>query len=470
MALALAMAPAASAAPDDVTFEGETMTLPAADDGATVADPNASGGQAKAIWSNRTASTTTTTTRSSVHLFVRARGTECVGAPTISVKVDGYEWYAGPVATSAYNELGVRVSIPAGDHSVTVSFTNNASWVVNGVTVCDRNVWIDRVTLVATPFRADGWRNQPLSDTAPIKANSDVLRDELRDQVQDSLDYPTSPQNAGTWVNTTQYSPPVYVVPPGQPTVRVDDPKDRPSLQAQWDHVPLPPDAQPAQGTDSELTVWQPSTDTIWDFWHMTKDPAGNWSAEYGGRMPNVSLHQGNFEDPPLGPGRKLGATATSIALLAGLQRIEEIRRGVIDHAVDFAVTTPRGRDGWCWPAQRTDSKLTSRAPEAIPAGTRFRLPASLDIDSLSLTPYAKILAKAIQRYGMVARDSGGLVVFFAENPTPLGPDKNPYSVFFGGRYPNARPGGALENFPWDRLQVVEQPPGTGCEDDPDPD
>lgn len=70
----------------------------------------------------------------------------------------------------------------------------------------------------------------------------------------------------------------------------------------------------------------------------------------------------------------------------------------------------------------------------------------------------------------MVARDSAGLHVFYAENPTPLGPNGNPYNVFFEGRYPNARANGAMENFPWDQLQALEQPPGTTCQDDPDVD
>ncbi|HEX8646027.1 MAG TPA: carbohydrate-binding domain-containing protein [Thermoleophilaceae bacterium] len=471
LALALALlatavaAPAAEAAPADVTFEAETMSLPAAN-GGNGNDATASGGAAKLIWSNGAATKDVTTTRSSIHLFVRARGDACEGDARISVKIGAKEWYAGPVSSAGWAWIGTRISIPAGTHTVSIAFTNDhsASTLLGS---CDRNAWIDQVTVVATPFRADGWRNAPLADDAPIKSNSAVLRDELKDQVQDSLDKPSSPENAGTWVNTSSYAAPVYVVPPGQPTVRVDDPQDRTALQAQWDNVPLPADAQPASGTDSELTVYQPSTNTIWDFWQLRKDLLGNWAASYGGRMTNAHLHEGHFEDPPIGPGRGYGATATSIAFLAGLQRIEEIRRGVIDHAVDFGVTAPRGRDGWCWPAQRTDRKLTSRAPEAIPAGTRFRLPASLNIDALPITPYAKILAKAVQKYGMVARDSAGLVTFYAENWGPTGSD--PYGSLFGGP-PNARPGGALANFPWDQLQVIEQPSGAdrGCQDDPD--
>jgi hypothetical protein len=159
--------------------------------------------------------------------------------------------------------------------------------------------------------------------------------------------------------------------------------------------------------------------------------------------------------------------------LMAGMQRVEELRRGVIDHAVDFITVARRARDGWCWPAQRTDPGGTSRAKGAIPAGTRFRFPARFDIKAYARDPahplsrYALTVALAIQRYGMVVRDvSSTDPGFVAEDPTPLGYD--PYPQIFEGQAPNTK--GVLRNFPWARLQVVAPSPGRGCTDDPDPD
>lgn len=470
----------AVAAPDDVTFEGESMSLPSSD-GANVPDSKASGGWTKAIWTNGTATKSVTTSRSTVHLFVRARGDWCNGDPTISVKVDGNQWYAGPVSTSGnsvqrsdYKWIGVRASIPAGSHTVTVAQTNNSDIAVGGVKVCDRSVYIDQVTLVASPFSATGWRNAPLADNAPIAANSSLLRDELIDQINDSL-AKTDPREAvGVYVNTDQWSVPVYTVPPDQPTVAVTPVPYRADLAAQWSAVPLPPDAKPARPVedwgDHSLLVWQPSTDTLWEFWKFSRAGNGSAAAAYGGRMTNVSQQEGHFTDPPTGPGAGFGASATSISMLAGLQRMEEIRRGVIDHAIDFVVATPRGRDGYCWPAQRTDAGLESHDPSAIPGGTRFRFPASFDLNAYAadpahpLTRYALIVAKAIQKYGMIADNSGGNVAFLAEDPTPTG--TNPYGVFWDGRWPNARSDGVFANFPWSQLQVV-QPGGFGCVDRP---
>jgi hypothetical protein len=144
----------------------------------------------------------------------------------------------------------------------------------------------------------------------------------------------------------------------------------------------------------------------------------------------------------------------------------------VINHAVDIAILARAGRDGWCWPAHRTDPQQRRRDKAAIPAGMRFRLPAGLDLDRYAHDPhhplsrYALTVARAVQRYGMVVRDSSGTVGFYAEDPAPLGYD--PYPSIFQGRSPDSL--GALRNLPWSRLKALAPPGGGVCVDDPDAD
>ena len=66
------------------------------------------------------------------------------------------------------------------------------------------------------------------------------------------------------------------------------------------------------------------------------------------------------------------------------------------------------------FPAQRADGDST--ADTAIPEGTRFRLPASLNIDALNLPRQTAMMAKAAQKYGIVVATArrGG---FRAEDP-----------------------------------------------------
>ena len=77
-----------------------------------------------------------------------------------------------------------------------------------------------------------------------------------------------------------------------------------------------------------------------------------------------------------------------------------------------------------------------------------------LDVESLDLSPVAKMIARAAQRYGMVVRDGSELVTFYGEDPTPTG--SNPWPGWFRGK----SPGDALAGFPWDRLQAL--PPVAG--------
>ena len=110
--------------------------------------------------------------------------------------------------------------------------------------------------------------------------------------------------------------------------------------------------------------------------------------------------------------------------MVAGTITIAELRAGVIPHAL--ALNIPWALPNvYSWPAQRTDG--TSTDPDAIPEGARFRLDPDLDIDKLGLPPMARMMATAMQRYGMIVRDqTGHAVSFFAENSAQSGTD--PYT------------------------------------------
>jgi hypothetical protein len=141
--------------------------------------------------------------------------------------------------------------------------------------------------------------------------------------------------------------------------------------------------------------------------------------------------------------------------MLGGLMRIGELQAGRIDHALAIAIPRARARV-WSWPAQRTDGKVA--AATAIPLGTRFRIDPRVDLDRLPMSPLVRAMARAAQRYGIVVRDSGSNVAFYAEDPGPIG--KDPYGGergLFGGRYPSA----LLREFPWRHLQALKTRLGT---------
>jgi hypothetical protein len=294
-------------------------------------------------------------------------------------------------------------------------------------------------------FAPDAVWNRPLADDAALDPASDVLTSTLRAAVAEN----------DAWIASKGTSP-LYTVPADQPTVRVqlDDNTQwwRKSLQQAFEAVPIPEGAVPADSPDAHMTVWQPATDRLWEFFRARKLSDG-WHAAWGGAIENVSRSPGYYDGDswPGLSGPHWGATATSLPVIAGTMLIDELQAGEIPHAL--ALNIPWAKPNvYAWPAQRSDGK--SSDPDAIPEGARFRLDPTLDIDKLNLPPLTHTIAKAAQRYGMIVRDQTGQAVgFFAENPTQYGTDPYAGSTgLLGGKPPNI----LLRTFPWQHLQLLK--------------
>jgi hypothetical protein len=255
----------------------------------------------------------------------------------------------------------------------------------------------------------------------------------------------------GPAINTTEWSVPLYRVPANQPLEKVTlDTPNAPALQEALASVPIPPDAKPAAGTDATLVVWQPATDKVWEFWRASHESDG-WHADWGGATRDVSTASGYYS-PSSWPGAKpwWGASSTSLGVVGGLITLEDLERGVINHALQIAI--PKARAGlWALPAQRTDG--TSTDPLTLPEGAHLRLDPNLDLSTLAMPPLTRLIAQAAQRYGIVVNNSAKTVCFYAEDPTRTGTD--PYHRL-GGYFEGAYPGELLASFPWDHLQLLQ--------------
>ncbi len=287
------------------------------------------------------------------------------------------------------------------------------------------------------PFAPTSVWNRQVPADAPIAPQSAQLVGALQSQVQAH----------GTSVNTSPYSIPVYTVGPHQPLVRVTLDQGGTGSVGELARVfaagvPIPNGAHAAAGTDQSLVVWQPSRNTLWEFWRAHQIN-GVWHAFWGGKMTDVSGNPGYFDDPP-----DWGGSGTSLSLLGGLMMIDELRAGRIDHALAMAI--PSAAKNFVYPAQRSDGHDTSGG--AIPEGTRLRLKPRLNNAALHLPPTTAIIARAAQRYGMIVRDQSGSVSLYAQDPTTTG--SNPYAGSAG--LFDGEPGWELlQHFPWSQLQVV---------------
>lgn len=287
-------------------------------------------------------------------------------------------------------------------------------------------------------YAPDSPWNTPVPDDAPLDPRSTAYVENLRDQVV----------RKGATVMIKEYSVPIYRVGPDQPRKRVEITKPAPALQKAWEDVPLPDHPEAAQGTDGALVVYQPSSDTLWEFWRFREED-GVYRADWGGKMRDVSLNPGYYRQRSSPEVEKpfWGFNATKIGGAAGIMTLQELRRGRIDHALYLAI--PDARRGVCAaPAHGTDG--VTDAPDAIPEGARFRLDPELDVEALDVPPMTKIMARAAQRYGVVVINRAGAVGFAAEDPTQYG-GGDPYRDIKG----DASPMEIATAFPWQHLQAL---------------
>src|SRR5215211_9253603 len=133
-------------------------------------------------------------------------------------------------------------------------------------------------------FAPSSFWNAPLPPDEKLDSRSSVLVAELVAQVREEI-----AARHGPWIGTTKSSTPIYRPPPDQPPVEVKLDSQIPHGPYQaFQAVPLPPDARPARGADRHLTVWQPSTDRLWEFFGL-QPQADGWHALWGGAIANVS-------------------------------------------------------------------------------------------------------------------------------------------------------------------------------------
>jgi hypothetical protein len=296
-------------------------------------------------------------------------------------------------------------------------------------------------------FDSASFWNTPVPSSAAVRLDSAAIVQALVETVEAEQAAKTGPA-----INTTNYSVPFYPVHADQPTVEVqlDSPYKAAGLREAFKAVPLPGDAQPAAGNDCHLVVWQPSTDRLWEFWHLEKNSTG-WHAGWGGAIENVSTNYGSYgPEAWLGATNMWGASASSLSIAGGVITLRDLESGKIDHALTMSV--PEVRAGiFYFPAQRTDGE--SANPLSLPEGAHLRLDPSLNLAALHLPPLTLAMAEAAQKYGIFIRDIAGNVAFNAQDPVTL--DENPYlgpGGYFEGSYPRR----LLSSFPWARLELLE--------------
>ncbi len=101
-----------------------------------------------------------------------------------------------------------------------------------------------------------------------------------------------------------------------------------------------------------------------------------------------------------LRPDGWTSADAAGLPILPGLVRYDEVKTGAIRHAIRF--TAELTQDEHLWPARHDAGSNDASYP---PMGARLRLRADFDISGFS--PKARVILRAMQRYGLILADNG---------------------------------------------------------------
>jgi hypothetical protein len=185
------------------------------------------------------------------------------------------------------------------------------------------------------------------------------------------------------------YGIPYNTVPGSQRKVTV-----RFDYSSQSDHVgyPIPRRPRIEAGSDHHMLIVNSGTCKLYEMWNVRHTRRG-WRAGSGAvwKMTSNALR----------PDGWTSADAAGLPILPGLVRYPEVAAGVIDHALRF--TAPQTRNAHIYPA-RHDAGAGSSA-SLPPMGLRVRLKASFDLSQLS--PQARVVAVALQHYGMILADNG---------------------------------------------------------------
>jgi hypothetical protein len=272
-------------------------------------------------------------------------------------------------------------------------------------------------------------------------------------------------------VQINDYAPTIYTVPAGQPTVPVAMPTNV-NLQAAMQAVPIPAGAIAAPGTDGQMIIWQPSSDTMWEFWRAYRDASG-WHANWGGRIQHVSTDPGHYRDIPNVNSQcssntqvkyceqhNWGGPAARVPNLPGLMTLAQLQSGQVNHALVIGLPDDTSST-WSWPGQSTDGLGNS----IIPEGARIRIDPNLNLDAWfaslknpdgtprTIAPIDRIIARTMQTYGAVVVNTSNGVTFYTENWTPGGNDIFRSS---GGLFGSMQPNQFMPDLPWENMQVLQ--------------
>ncbi len=293
------------------------------------------------------------------------------------------------------------------------------------------------------PFSDTSPWNTPIPEKPEVDRFSDLMINHLKHKAKTLRG------------NITKWTVPVFVVDietshrKDVKTIAKDiNPIVDPDRDGVASKLPVPEGVWPDPEKDGHMVLVDPKARKSWDFSRAQLMPDGSWIASM---IDTWDLDGSGYREPfHADYWWTYGARGSGFPLIAGLIRPEEIEKGEIRHALVCATpinrktTYPEGKPQLCSPpASRTDGEGIGY--EYIPEGARLQLDPKLNLDSLNLSPATKVIAKAMQIYGMYNGDNASDFSIYFQN---LGTD--------GGKWKKYNFLSDLKNIPVEKFRVLK--------------
>lgn len=146
------------------------------------------------------------------------------------------------------------------------------------------------------------------------------------------------------------------------------------------------------QGGDRHVIVVDPGNRKLYEFFSTFKTDAG-WKAAQASVF--------DLSSNKLRPAGWTSADAAGLPIFPAVIRYDELKRGVIDHAL--RVTVRRSQRAYVYPATHFASRLTDKDLSRM--GERIRL--RKDFDTSKFGKEVKVILEALKTYGMFVADNG---------------------------------------------------------------
>lgn len=218
--------------------------------------------------------------------------------------------------------------------------------------------------------------------------------------------------------------------------------------------VPLPDYAQPSEGGDRALAVFDVSTGIWRSYFGAVRGADGSWTYSAGGYWygdPTSLTPRENYYLSLVQGSSSVVGFSNELTQIG----VEELVAQDIDHMV--SVTFPDYGPGISFPAKQSDGRITD-IPAPVP-GQMFTFPDSFDVDAYAdangIDPYTRAIMHAVKDYGGIVTDRNvWSTAFNVESPLGYPPGSAPHATPEGS---TALSRTRINTFPWAETSWVAE-------------